>query len=320
VQLTAITSARTTAAETMAKWTAIKTVDLVAANAALKAAGLPGLTTTPAPASATPPAAAAQAAPSAASDRADALSEAARRGDAAKVKELLDGGVDVNTKFRYDRMALSFAADRGHAEVVKLLIERGADLNAKDTFYNATALTWAVNPAMGRTPQHADVVKLLLQHGAPGMDQALLGALGDAATVKAILEVGGLSPSTLSDALEAATRRKNQEMVTLLEQAGAKPRPELKMDAAQLARYVGTYQGTGNAAQAAWTITVIDGRLSVSPGGSARLTLVARDQTTFGIAEQPGVTVTFRLEQDKAMAITVNANGNTIAFTRSGEK
>jgi photosystem II stability/assembly factor-like uncharacterized protein len=320
VQLTAIANARTTAAETMAKWTAIKTVDVVAVNAALKAAGLPSLATTPAAPPSTQPAAAPQPAQPAASDLADALSEAARRGDAAKVKELLDAGVDVNTKFRYDRMALSFAADRGHVEVVKLLVERGADLNAKDTFYNATALTWAVNPAMGRTPQHADVVKLLLQRGAQGKDQALMGALGDAATVKAILEVGGLSAGTLSDALEAATRRKNQEMVTLLEQAGAKPRPEFKMDAAQLARYVGTYQGTGNAAQATWTITVADGRLAVSPGGSARLTLIARDQTTFGIAEQPGTTVTFRLEQDKVVGITMNANGNTIVFTRSGEK
>jgi len=35
-----------------------------------------------------------------------------RRGDAAKVKELLDAGVDVNTKFRCNRTALSFAADR----------------------------------------------------------------------------------------------------------------------------------------------------------------------------------------------------------------
>jgi photosystem II stability/assembly factor-like uncharacterized protein len=320
VQLAAITNARTTAAATIAKWTTIKTVDVVAANATLKAAGLPSLATAPAAPPTTQPAAAPQGAQPFASDRADALSEAARRGDAAKAKELLDAGVDVNTKFRYDRMALSFAADRGHIEVVKLFIERGADLNAKDTFYNATALTWAVNPAMGRTPQHAEVVKLLLQHGAQGKDQALLGALGDAATVKAILEVGGLSAGTLSDALEAATRRKNQEMVTLLEQAGAKPRPEFKMDAVQLARYVGTYQGTGNAAQAAWTITVADGRLAVSPGGSARLTLIARDQTTFGIAEQPGATVTFRLEQDKAMGITVNANGNAIAFTRSGEK
>jgi hypothetical protein len=109
-------------------------------------------------------------------------------------------------------------------------------------------------------------------------------------------------------------------MVTLLEQAGAKPRPEFKMDAAQLARYTGSYQGTGNAAQAAWTITVADGRLVVSPGGTARLTLIARDQTTFGIAEQPGTTVTFRIEQDKVVGIMVNAAGNTIGFNRIGEK
>src|SRR5439155_22142961 len=127
----------------------------------------------------------------------DAFSEAARRGDAATVKELLDQGVDVDTKFRYNRTALSFAADRGHVEVVKLLIERGADLNAKDTFYNATALTWAVNPAMERKPQHAEVVKLLLQHGAQGKEQALMGAIGDAAMVKTILDLGGLSANTL---------------------------------------------------------------------------------------------------------------------------
>ena len=61
------------------------------------------------------------------SDKADALSQAARKGDAAAVKKLLDEGVDVNTRFRYDRTALSFAADRGHVDVVRLLIDRGAD-------------------------------------------------------------------------------------------------------------------------------------------------------------------------------------------------
>ena len=88
----------------------------------------------------------AQSAPPA-SDKADALSEAARKGDAAAVKKLLDDGVDVNTKFRYNRTALSFAADRGHADVVKLLLDRGADVTTKDTFYKASALNWAVSPA-----------------------------------------------------------------------------------------------------------------------------------------------------------------------------
>jgi len=159
-------------------------------------------------------------------EKADALAEAARKGDAAIVKKLLDEGVDVNTKYRYGATALSYACDRGHLDVVKLLVDRGADVNVKDTFYNATPLTWAVNPAMGRKPQHPDVVKVLLQHGALGKDQALMSAIAapDVATTKAILEVGGLSPGTLSDALESATRGKHPDIVALLEAAGAKPK------------------------------------------------------------------------------------------------
>src|SRR6185295_16170399 len=72
------------------------------------------------------------------SDRTEALADAARKGDAAAVKKLLDEGVDVNTKFRYGTTALSFACDRGHLDVVRLLLDRGADVNIRDTFYNAT--------------------------------------------------------------------------------------------------------------------------------------------------------------------------------------
>jgi uncharacterized protein len=136
----------------------------------------------------------------ASSEKADALSEAARKGDAAAVKKLLDEGVDVNTKFRYNRTALSFAADRGNVEVVKVLLERGADVNVKDTFYNATALSWAISPAMDRkVPQHDEVVRLLVTSGK-------------------------LSAEVLSDALAAATRSKQTETIALLEKAGAKPK------------------------------------------------------------------------------------------------
>jgi hypothetical protein len=254
-------------------------------------------------------------------DKADALAEAARKGDAAAVKKLLDEGVDVNTKYRYGATALSFACDRGHLDVVKLLLDRGADANVKDTFYGATPLTWAVSPAMGRKPQHPEVVRLLLQHGAQGKDQALMGAVSgsDAATTKVILDLGGLSASTLSDALESATSGKHQDIVALLEQAGAKPRPEFKMEPAQLARFGGTYSGTGSSAQMSVAIAIVDGRLVATLGGQ-RLTLVPRDQTTFGVAEQPGSRVTFRVEQDKPVAMTVSVMGNTLTFTRAEEK
>ena len=44
VQLNAIADARATASKAMARWDAIKTVDLPALNAKLKAAGLPAIT------------------------------------------------------------------------------------------------------------------------------------------------------------------------------------------------------------------------------------------------------------------------------------
>ena len=106
----------------------------------------------------------------------------------------------------------------------------------------------------------------------------------------------------------------------MLEQAGAKPRAEFKLDPAQLARFAGTYLATSNMAQMPpVAVTTADGRLVATIGGQ-RLTLVGRDQTTFGVAEQPGTIVTFRVEQDKPIVMTVSAAGNTMTFTRTEEK
>jgi ankyrin repeat protein len=234
--------------------------------------------------------------------QAEALSDAARKGDAAAVKKLLDEGVDVNTKFRYGTTALSFACDRGNLDVVKLLLDRGADVNVRDTFYMATPLTWAVSPQMGRKPQHPEIVRLLLAKGAQGKGPALMAAISvpDLSMTKVILDSGGILPDTLSDALEAAGRGKQQEIVALLEAAGAKPRVEFKMDEAQLARYAGTYGGPGGAEL---VLTVAGGRLIGSAAPGQRLTFVARDVTTFGITEAPGATLTIRLEGDKVTSV-----------------
>ncbi len=97
--------------------------------------------------------------------KADQLQEAARKGDAATVKKLLDEGVDVNTKFRYDATALFYACDHGHLEVVKVLLDKGADLTIKDTFYGFTPLMLAVSPAQKRRPEHTEIAKLLIAKG-----------------------------------------------------------------------------------------------------------------------------------------------------------
>jgi Ankyrin repeats (3 copies) len=242
-------------------------------------------------------------------DRAEALAEAARKGDAMAVKRLLDEGVDVNTKYRYGATALAYACDRGHLDVVKLLLDRGAEVNLKDTFYGATPLTWASSPAMGRKPQHAEIVGLLLKRGAQGQEDALRSATSenDAPMVKVILDHGGLSPDALSDALESARNNKRDTLVALLEQAGAKPRVEFKIDEAQLARYAGTYRGPGDMDL---ILTVADGRLTANVPGR-RLTFVARDATTFGVVEAPGATLTFHLEGDKVTSIGFPSNATT---------
>jgi hypothetical protein len=240
--------------------------------------------------------------PPAPPDKIEAFSEAARKGDVVAVRKLLDEGVDVNTKFRYDRTALSYACDRGHLEVVTLLLERGADVNAEDTFYHATPLSWAVNPAMGRTPQHEEIVALLLKRNPKGKENALMAAVGtgNAAMTKLILDSGNIAAGSMSDALESATRGNKSEIVALLQQAGAKPRVEFKIDEAQLARYAGTYSGPGGAEL---VLTVSGGRLTGGAPGQ-RLTFVARDARTFGVVEAPGPTLTVNLEGEKVTSIS----------------
>ena len=98
----------------------------------------------------------AQAAPP--STKAEELSAAARRGDAAAVKKLLDDGVDPNTKFRYEVTALIYACDHGHLDVVKVLLDHKADINAREN--------------KGRTPLHL-AIKQKFQLDEPSEAKAL---------------------------------------------------------------------------------------------------------------------------------------------------
>jgi ankyrin repeat protein len=128
------------------------------------------------------------------------LYEAARKGDAAEVRALLDKGADVNAKYRYGATALFKAAERGHTEVVKLLIERGADVNVKDTFYGATAISWALGKG------HTGVVRAILAKSAEDAGEVLMEGVrsGNAELVTAALETGKLPAETLTGALVSA--------------------------------------------------------------------------------------------------------------------
>jgi hypothetical protein len=249
--------------------------------------------------------------------KAEQLSDAARKGDAATVKKLLDEGVDVNTKFRYGATALFYACDHGHLEVVKVLLDKGADMTLKDTFYGFTPLALATGPAQKKKPEHSEIAKLLIQKGAPGKEAALSTAIqsGDASLAKVILD-SGVPAANLSDALESAKAANKTEMVTLLEQAGAKPYQDFKIDPTLLARFPGTYKAatTGNE----FTVVAAGARLTLGPatGAGQRLTLVATGEKAFKAIGGP-LTVSFQVEGDKVTGFTLTQGANPAqVFTR----
>jgi hypothetical protein len=87
------------------------------------------------------------------------LLDAARGGDAARVRELLRKGANVNARTENGITPLHWAAFWGHVDFVRLLLEHGAEVNAREengwTPLHVAALTG-----------HAEVARLLLERGA----------------------------------------------------------------------------------------------------------------------------------------------------------
>ncbi len=83
------------------------------------------------------------------------LVNAAERGDAARVRQLIAAGGDVNWQNERKDSAFLVAGARGHTEVVRLTLAAGADLKSTNRF-GGTALIPACHYG------HVETVKLLL--------------------------------------------------------------------------------------------------------------------------------------------------------------
>ena len=233
--------------------------------------------------------------------------EAVRKGDVAAVTAFLDKGVDVNAKFRYGQTALFKAAERGHTEVVKLLLARGADVTVKDTFYQATAMTWALSN------RHVGAVGALLEKDNSSVNEVLMtGAReGNAELVTIALAKGTAKPETLTAALVTSQNEGKLEIVEMLKKAGAAPPMEL--DAATMQSYAGKYRPEqGNDI----TFLIKDGKLFAQPGTQQPFAMIALDKTTLRPAAFEGLVVTFTVEGEKATSFTLKQGTNTTVFKR----
>ena len=166
------------------------------------------------------------------------LFQAAAEGDLARVRALLDGGIDPDTATRYGATALTFASDKGHTDIVRLLLERGADPDVQDTFYNQTPLAWALGNG------HLDVAVLLVEHGAAGAEADALttaARTGHPGLARAVLQRWKPYAYQRDLVLEIARREKHDEVVELLQAAEIRPLPEIEVQRETLARYTGVY-------------------------------------------------------------------------------
>jgi ankyrin repeat protein len=239
----------------------------------------------------------------------DQFWEAVRKGDVAAVTAFLDKGVDVNAKFRYGQTALFKAAERGHTEVVKLLLARGADVTVKDTFYGATAMTWALNN------KHTGAVGALLEKDNASVNEVLMtGAReGNVELIALALAKGTVKPENLTAALVTAQTENKAEIVEMLKKAGAAPPMEL--DAATLQSYAGKYRPEqGNDI----TFLIKDGKLFAQLGPRS-IAMMALDKTTLRPTAFDGFTVTFTVEGDKATSFALKESSGTTVYKRVEE-
>lgn len=242
------------------------------------------------------------------------LINAAKRGELAKVKELLARGAEVNAKTRYNQTPLMLAAQQGHTEVVKVLLEAKADPDVMDSFYkNVTALSASTERG------HTEIVKLLLDKGAKGKENALVIASmeGHKPIVEHLLKLG-LNQQILSTALARATDAEQKEIAELLKTAGAKLaektlKPEVKVDEAALRKYVGTYR-IDEARQ--YTFVVKDGKLNGWDVRQFSLAITAVDTNVFRFGNDDTRTLSFNEENGKVVSVTLNQNGFKQTYNR----
>ncbi len=201
------------------------------------------------------------------------LWEAARAGDLARVKRVLDQGIPVDTADRYAATALFKAAAAGHLEVVEFLLSKGADPSVRESFWGQRA----VDGALG--DDHLEVAGALLAAGAEGREDVFAMAMGTASgaadpkrnqtLARTAIASGPFFESSLE---QLRSRRPPAPFDQLLARATSRPDPPPPvLGADQLETYSGNFEGWSD--ERTVVARVADGKLVVEVDGKEPIVL-----------------------------------------------
>lgn len=186
---------------------------------------------------------------------------AARSGDVAKVRSMLEAGVSVDAADDWGTTGLALAAKQGQLDVIRLLLEKGADANAQEEFFYMTVL----DNALWKGAPDYEAAKLVVAGGAEDRAKALATGLqtGNAALARAAVESGPI-PETEAEQVRARFTSLEGELAEIVAAMRTGPDPAPPAYAAdELAAFAGTF-GEGDAAV---TLDVVEGKLRLSDGG-----------------------------------------------------
>lgn len=255
-------------------------------------------------------------------DDGEALRDAARKGDAVTVKELIAKKVDVDSPSEYGVTALALACNHGHEEVAKLLLEGGAKPNTKDKFYRASPLTWAISK------QSKTLVEALIKHGAEDVDSVIGSAVAmrqpeivtilldsGKASEKALLEAHATAKAIAKSAPDAEPMKKIVESLekVLPEAAIAEfeKRKAANADTDKFKIYEGTYQSE---AGLKLILRVSNGQFQAFDPESERATALQVEEN--GTFSARGLTISFTKEKNAVTAMNWKVGERESIFKR----
>lgn len=235
------------------------------------------------------------------------LLNAARKGDFATVKALIEKGAPVEAKTPYGQTPLYLAAMSGHAGVVQFLLDKGAKTDITDTFYKASMLDFVLER------KHYDVAKLIISKGNDKPDDDLKEAAdsGQADLVQAVLDKGKPSEKALDSTYEAVLAEKKTAIADLLKKAGAhEPAPPVVIDAKILDSYAGTFKT--DAIPLDIKVFVKEGRLYLQATGQPEFAPKPKSPTVFVMAAY-----NLEVEFDTPNSFVLKQGGQTFKFKKA---